>query len=100
MINNGVVELPDAIILCARQGFGKVEELIDPQRGVLGVVRDGATPWAGRDFLRHTELVSDCGPELACRKVKCLDGCSLEQLVWVFAVGRGEKAFLVFSCCC
>ena len=75
------MELPDAIVLCARQGFEKVAVDIDPQRGVLGVVRDGAPSGGQAGTLRHAELILDCGPELACREAKCLDGRSLEQLV-------------------
>ena len=32
-------------------------------------------------FLGVVLICLDCGPELACRKAKCLDRCSLEQLV-------------------
>ena len=85
------MELPDAIVLCARHGFEKVAVDIDPQRGVLGVVRDGAPSDGQAATLRHAELVLDCGPELACREAKCLVWSSLEQLVRVFAVGRGEE---------
>ena len=59
----------------------KVAVDIDPQRGVLGVVRDREPSDGQAATLRHAELVLDYGPELACRKAKCLDGCSLEQLV-------------------
>ena len=75
------MELPDAIVLCARHGFDKVAVDIDPQRDVLGVVRDGAPIDGQAATLRHAGLALDCGPELACRKSNCLDGCSLEQLV-------------------
>ena len=44
----------------------------------------------GRQRL-HSELALDCGPELARREENCLVGSSLEQLVRVFAVGRGEE---------
>ena len=55
------MELPDAIVLCARHGFEKVAVDIDPQRGVLGVVRDGAPNDAQAATLRHAELALDCG---------------------------------------
>ena len=90
-INNEVVELPNAIVLCARHGFVRVAVDIDPQRGVLGVVRDGAPSDGQAATLRYAELVLDCGPELACREAKCLVWSSLEQLVSAFAVGRGEE---------
>ena len=81
MINNWIVELPGAIVLCARHCFEKVAVDTDPQRGVLGVVRDVAPSDGQAATLRHAEHFLDCGPELACCKAKCLDGCSLEQLV-------------------
>ena len=75
------MELPDAIALCARRGFEEVAVDIDPQRGVPGVIRDGAPSDGQEATLRHAELVLDCRPELARCKAKRLDGCSLEQLV-------------------
>ena len=36
------MELPGEIVLSACRGFEKVAVDIDPKRGVLGVVRDGA----------------------------------------------------------
>ena len=79
-IKNGVVELPDAIVLCACRDFEKAAVDTDPQGGALGVVRDGAPGDGQAAILRHAELILDRGPELTCCKTKCLDGCSLEQL--------------------
>ena len=62
------MELPDAIVLCARYGFEKVAVDTDPQRGILGVVRDKASSDGQAATLRHAGLVLDCGPELVCRK--------------------------------
>ena len=56
------MELPDAIVLCARRGFEKVAVEIDPQLGVLAVVRDGAPGDGQAATLRHAGLVLDCGP--------------------------------------
>ena len=85
------MELPNAVVLCARHGFERVAIDVDPQRGVPGVVRDGASSDGQAVTLRHAELVLDCGSELACREAKCLVWSSLEQLVRVFSVGRGKE---------
>ena len=65
------MELPNAILLCARHGFERLAVDIDRQRGVLGVVRDEAPGDGQAATLRHAELVLDSGPELARREAKC-----------------------------
>ena len=49
------MELPRTAVLCARRGFREVALAIDPQRKVLGMVRDGAPGGGQAAALGQTE---------------------------------------------
>ena len=62
-----VVELLDAVVLCARHGFEEVAIDIDAERRILGVVCDGAPSDGQAAALGHAKFVLNRGSELACR---------------------------------